>query len=317
MVNGTIISDGIKKLALKWFGSDGESATEAARKYEQAVGVLKDSKVGRAEVELLMAAWTASAEEVGNYLLETKVPFEVEDDAKVMFSATLIAAIAKGWDTATTALEKYLKAAKNASGIVIPVAPVIPGAPGAPVVTDPNTGNPIVSPKAGDPFNAAKPVISAAAEAYAKAKAAGDMNAAAIAAAGVHPSIQAAQESGSIGAASIAAQLKAANDALAMSKITSTYASFRAKEADDEAKAIAAAAKAASDAEDVKFRMRASEGTGSGFDLGFKGLMGGNTTQVTVNVAGTVVGTNDLVATVRQGLLAGQYNGQTLTLEAI
>ena len=315
--NGTISSDGIKKLALKWFGSDGESATEAARKYEQAVGVLKDSKVGRAEVELLMAAWTASAEEVGNYLLETKVPFEVEDDAKVMFSATLIAAIAKGWDTATTALEKYLKAAKNASGIVIPVAPVIPGAPGAPVVTDPNTGNPIVSPKAGDPFNAAKPVISAAAEAYAKAKAAGDMNAAAIAAAGVHPSIQAAQESGSIGAASIAAQLKAANDALAMSKITSTYASFRAKEADDEAKAIAAAAKAASDAEDVKFRMRASEGTGSGFDLGFKGLMGGNTTQVTVNVAGTVVGTNDLVATVRQGLLAGQYNGQTLTLEAI
>ena len=54
----------------------------------------------------------------------------------------------------------------------------------------------------------------AAADAYAKAKAAGDMDAAAIAAAGVNPSAIASQESGAIGAASIAAQLQAAEDAL-------------------------------------------------------------------------------------------------------
>ena len=54
----------------------------------------------------------------------------------------------------------------------------------------------------------------AAADAYAKAKAAGDMDAAAIAAAGVNPSAIASQESGAIGAASIAAQLAAAESAL-------------------------------------------------------------------------------------------------------
>ena len=54
----------------------------------------------------------------------------------------------------------------------------------------------------------------AAADAYALAKAAGDMNAAAIAAAGVNPSALASGESGAIGAASIAAQLAAAESAL-------------------------------------------------------------------------------------------------------
>ena len=316
--HGNISTEGIKKLAEKWFGGSGEDATAAARKYEKAVLVLKDHKLGKEEVELLMDAWHMSAEEVGNYLLATKIPFEVEDDAKVMFSAALIDAIAKGWDTATTALEKYLKAAKNAAGIVIPVAPIIPG------VTDPNTGNPIVTPKAGDPAlggsrtdSAAAAASSAAAAAYAAAKAAGDMNAAAIAAAGVTPSALAAQESGAIGAASIAAQLKKAEAVLASSKITSTYASFRAKEAADEAIAVAAAAKAASDAEDIKFRMKASEGTGSGFDAGFKGLKAGGDQYFTLNIDGNVQTEKDIVDAIRQGLLAAQTNGQGLTLQAI
>jgi hypothetical protein len=61
------------------------------------------------------------------------------------------------------------------------------------------------------------------------------MNAAALFAAKVNPSALAAQESGAIGAASIAAQLKAAERALvasnAVMKQASTLASFKAKEA--------------------------------------------------------------------------------------
>jgi hypothetical protein len=72
---------------------------------------------------------------------------------------------------------------------------------------------------------------------YATAKAAGDMNAAALFAAKVNPSALAAQESGAIGAASIAAQLRAAERALvasnAVMKQASTLASFKAKEAAD------------------------------------------------------------------------------------
>ena len=70
---------------------------------------------------------------------------------------------------------------------------------------------------------------------YAIAKAAGDMNAAALAAAKVVPSALAAAESGAIGAASIAAQLRAAEQGLQNQKIMATYSSFRAKEAADEA----------------------------------------------------------------------------------
>ena len=143
------------------------------------------------------------------------------------------------------------------------------------------------------------------------------MDAAAKAAAGVTPSALASGESGAIGAASIAAQLKKAEAVLASSKITSTYASFRAKEAADEAIAVAAAAKAASDAEDIKFRMKASEGTGSGFDAGFKGLRGGGDQYFTLNIDGNVQTEKDMVEAIRLGLLAGQTNGQGLTLQAI
>jgi TP901 family phage tail tape measure protein len=85
--------------------------------------------------------------------------------------------------------------------------------------------------KAADAAAAKAAVLSG----YATAKAAGDMNAAALFAAKVNPSALAAQESGAIGAASIAAQLKAAERALvasnAVMKQASTLASFKAKEA--------------------------------------------------------------------------------------
>lgn len=54
-----------------------------------------------------------------------------------------------------------------------------------------------------------------------------------------------------------------------------------------------------------------------------KGLVGSGlngssgTTNVVVNVQGNVTTQQDLVQSIRNGLLAGQYNGQTLTLEAI
>jgi len=50
---------------------------------------------------------------------------------------------------------------------------------------------------------------------------------------------------------------------------------------------------------------------------GFKGLTASAPANVTINVAGSVTSENDLVQTVRNGLLRGQYNGQSITLEAI
>jgi len=91
--------------------------------------------------------------------------------------------------------------------------------------------------------SAATAASKTAAATYAAAKAAGDSAGAALAAAKVIPSVLASGESGAIGAASIASQLKAAEKALAASNAiaaqANALASFRAKEARDAANANA------------------------------------------------------------------------------
>jgi hypothetical protein len=208
-----------------------------------------------------------------------------------------------------------------------------------PIGTNPKTQDPAAS--AADAAKAAadaKAAASAAsARAYAAAKAAGDSDAAAKAAAGVNPSALAASESGAIGAASIAAQLKAAEIAQRAADIAAAQATqlanFRAKEAADEAAANArAASNAVLDADErTKFRAMQDAFNSSTADTptgkfktptmdNAKGLMGGNgggTQNIYVTVQGTVTGEQDLVQTIRNGLLRGQYNGQSTVLEAI
>jgi hypothetical protein len=300
--NGNISSEGIKKLAEKWYGGSGESATEAARKYEQAVVALKDNELGKKEVELLMNAWTASADEVAAYLLTTKIPFQIADDAKLMFSPTMINAIAAAWNAAATALQNYLNKAGGLAGVTIPTVPTIPVVPVIPPKTD-------SSGLGGSKTDSAATASAANAIAYAVAKATGDTTKAALAAAGVTPSALAMKESGAIGALSIATQLKAAEQLVANS---SSLAAFKAKEILDARNDAAASVDY-----DERFRFMASSGTASAGDSGFKGLQGSGTTNVTVNVAGSVTTEQDLVKTVRNGLLNAQYNGNQIILEAV
>lgn len=304
--NGNISTAGIKALAEKWFGGSGESATEAARKYEQAVIALKDNELGRDEVELLMQAWNASADEVAAYLLSTRIPFQVAEDAKVLFSPSMINAIATAWNNAATALQNYLNKAKGLSGFNIPTAPVIPTIPTIPPGTNANNG---LGGSKTDSAATAATTNAANAIAYAVAKATGDTTKAALAAAGVTPSALAMKESGAIGALSIATQLKAAETLVANS---SSLAAFKAKEIADARNDAAASVDY-----DERFRFMAGSGTASAGDSGFKGLMGSGTTNVTVNVAGTVSTEQDLVTAVRNGLLATQTNGNQITLQAI
>jgi predicted acylesterase/phospholipase RssA len=126
------------------------------------------------------------------------------------------------------------------------------------------------------------------------------MNAAALAAAQVVPSVLAAAESGAIGAASIAAQLRAAEQGLQNQKIMATYSSFRAKEAADAA---------ASNTFKSSTLSTASTLMGSG------GTTGNTTVNLTVN--GTVSTEQDLINAVRNGLLRTQYNGSQINLQAV
>ena len=282
---------------------------EEALKYADFISKIGDGKLDDTEIENLKSKWGLTTQQVVDYIL--KIGGKVDASGTIL-SAGDIAAL--GWTNALNALNAYLAALGKSTG-------------GTPVVTPPT----VVIPKPGDSFNGTRTDAAVAAAlakknaedsakaaaAYAAANAKGDINAAAKAAAGVSPSALAAQESGAIGAASIAAQLRAAEQAKAAAdaaaRQASSLAAFKAKEAAD-----AAAAQAAADAMDYdeKFRFRAAQGVMSA-SSGFKGLQAGGNTTVNLTVNGSVTTENDLVQSVRNGLLRGQYNGQSITLEAI
>ncbi len=151
-----------------------------------------------------------------------------------------VGAIADKWQTILDKLKEYNStpvAVKNAQTTVVNNA-----ATAAAAVTAEKTAANAVTGATTD--SAATAASKAAAATYAAAKAAGDSAGAALAAAKVIPSVLASGESGAIGAASIASQLKAAEKALAASNAiaaqANALASFRAKEAAENAAANAA-----------------------------------------------------------------------------
>ena len=66
---------------------------------------------------------------------------------------------------------------------------------------------------------------------------------------------------------------------------------------------------------DERFRFQSSTmNTASGLNSG--NLIAGGSVNVTVNVSGSVSSEQDLVTAVRNGLLATQYNGNAINLQA-
>ena len=305
MISDGKISDAeIKNLATKWNMTVGE-----AQKYADFIIAVQDRDLNDAEVQRLKDKWGLTNEELTSYILGIGAPVKYTGS---ILDPDSIKKLEDAWTAALAALIKY----KNALGQGGFTAII----PGAPAVTSPKPGDPVVIPKAGDPaVTAAASASKAAAAAYAAAKAAGDMNAAAIAAAGVNPSALAANESGAIGAASIAEQLRAAEAALQVQKNATTLANFKAKEAEDAAASKAVSAQLDYD-ERSKFRSMSLANASSTVDNA-KGLMGSGMSNssptINLTVNGTVTSEQDLISTVRQGLLRGQTNGQTLTLATI
>lgn len=311
--HGEIDEQKIKELAKTWFGSDSSSATQAARQYEQALIALEDHTIDADEIKTLADAWNISEDAVAAYLLTVKVPFQITESAKVLLSASMIDAIAASWDKARLALEAYLRAAGTAQFPGVRTPSIAPGTDG----------------------NSPAAIAAAAAAAVQAAEAATD------AAAVLAESEEALNES-----------LKAAADAAAESakfteKLTEQFpdlmrsvaimeASQAAKEASGRSyttdaemdrilsnidSAFGRTDSAASVDYDERFRFRGfnfnTPTSTAGSDFGGGNLMAGSTVNVTVNVSGSVTAEQDLVQTIREGLLYGQGNGDSITLQAI
>jgi hypothetical protein len=285
----------IAKLQEKWGLTE-----KQVRQYADFTVKIADYKLDDTEINDLMGKWGLTREEVLKYVAQIGAPVswngqltDPADEAE------------RKWKAALAALMAYQAALAGGVGSSASSSSSSSSSSAA------STAAAAASTAASAAASASASASKAAAEAYAKAKAAGDMNAAAIAAAGVTPSALAAGESGAIGAASIAAQLRAAETALAVQKNATTLANFKAKEAEDLAASVAARAQLDYD-ERSKFRSMTLANASS-----VSGTSGSGAVTVNLTVNGSVSTEKDLVATVRQGLLAGQYNGQTLTLEAI
>jgi hypothetical protein len=318
--DGILSDDEIVKLKAKW-----KLTEDQVRMYADFVGIVNDGKLTDAEIIKIKDKWKLTTDQVVAYIIKVGAP--------VSYSGTLIdpaTAATIGWKNATAALEAYLALLAKGTGTVVTPPVVVPVTP--PTVTPQGpcgtsrpyynyyTGECVASPSDIKPRGSSSDALggsrtdsaasAAAANAYAVAKAAGDTAAAAIAAAGVTPSALASEESGAIGAASIAAQLRAAEEAV---RISSNLARFKAAEAADLAEAQAAAR--ALDY-DERFRFMGSSTMNNASSIVGSGTATSSPT-IIVNVAGTVTAEEDLVQVVRNGLLRGQYNGQSITLEAI
>jgi len=316
--HGNIGKEKLEELGRKWFG-DTDSPYKAAKEYEEALGVLEDHEVGADEVKKLAESWNIPPEKVAAYLLEVGKPFTLTGDAKLLLSAEMVAKIAGQWDTARLALIAYLNAAKgftlpNTSGTPITGTPSVTGCPdGTALVNGKCTPIVTIPPKVADPFLGGSITDSAsAARAYAAAKAKGDMEAAALAAAMVTPSANTAGESGYIGATSIAAQLKAAEAALAAATAQgNTLTRFRAKEAKEAADAAAAAA-ASQMNDDGRFRFNPRSAPTTEPPAFTPDRDKPLEIKLQIDASG-----DELSTAIRNSLLFSQSNGSQITLQAI
>ena len=322
--DGQLSDAEINKLMAKWKLTQNEVLM-----YADFVGIVNDGKLEDAEIIKIQGKWKLTVDQVVDYIKKIGAP--------VSYSGTLIdpaRAAEIGWLNATAALQRYLDLLKAGTGVVVGKnAPggFVPGSGEDPAVIAAAAAAQAAADKAAADAEAALAESeaalaaiaaserAAAARNYAIAKASGDSHQAALFAAQVGPSALAAGESGAIGAASIAAALKAAEQQLQNERIMSTYASFQAKERADAAAAAATSSYGSNSAADEGERARMRAMLGSTVATA-TGISGGNLMAapvVNITVQGSVTSEQDLVQTVRNGLLATQYNGNQINLQAV
>ena len=276
-----------------------------ARIYADIVSTVHDGIANDADFQKVADKWDITKEQVNAYLAAMGADFDYQ--GTFIDPVTLLET---QWQNAAKALQDYLDKLNSAKSFDYNKL----GPSGTPIVPPKVVVPPVVVPPAvgGRTDSAAEAASKVAAKAYALAKAKGDMDAAAIAAAGVRPSDLALGESGAIGAASIARQLAAADAAMAKSQ-RDALANFKAAEV------LSGRNDAAASVDyDERFRFRNSITMDNSKSLMGNQISGaGGNTTVNLTVVGSVTTEQDLVQTVRNGLLAGQYNGQSITLEAI
>jgi hypothetical protein len=323
--DGKISDAEINNLASKWNMTKLE-----VMKYADFIIAVQDRDLNDEEVQRLKDKWGLTNEQVADYILAIGAPVKYTG---TILDPDSIKKLEQAWLAALAALIKYKNALGNGGFNNLLPDNTDPNAPGndPKIIADANAAAAAAAAAAADAAAAlaeSEAALAAAAAAssasaakdYALAKLIGDRDSMAAAAARVNPSTIAQAESGAIGAASIAAQLAAAERQLAFDRNMATYAAFQQKERADAAAAAVASATTSS-VYDWDERLRISNMSAQSSTLtNAKGITGGNLMAapvVNVTVQGSVTSEQDLVTAVRNGLLATQYNGNQISLQAV
>ena len=338
-LNDGFLSDAeIQKLMTKW-----QMTQDEVLLYADFVGIVNDGKLEDAEIIKIQDKWKLTTDQVVDYIKKIGAP--------VSYSGTLIdpaRAAEIGWLNATAALQRYLDLLKAGAGVVVG------GAPGG--STGSNGNDPAVIAAAAAAATAAAAAAADAAAAEAEAAAAVAESEAALAAINSLTRITTASTNEALNeAVQIATILgESATDianammvgllsqgvdaASAGSSARYTGMAIAAQQAAEaQAKADAEAAARALNSGAIQRAQYADNFdpiTGMGYDERFRfnafnssgtmatasGISSGNLMAapvVNITVQGSVTAEQDLVQTIRNGLLAAQYNGDSISLQAI
>lgn len=286
---GPISEENIKKLAKTWYGSDDASAVSAAKKYAGFVEKLGDGTLSQKDLETLKSNWGLTDKQVVEYIAKIGVKANATG---TILSAGDIAAI--GWDKATTAFDAYLTKVNNSTTKTTtnPVASTVPNVGGSSSVgaaiealdTASSSGNMYAVRNAGVALAAAQAAAKQAAQVQANAETLARFK---------------AKEAADLAASQAASAAQVAQQ-MQNQKIMNSYASFKAKELADE---------------QAYNTFKSSTLSNASGLMGSGGTNGNTTVNLTVN--GSVSTEQDLINSVRNGLLRTQYNGSQINLQAV
>ena len=279
----------IAKLQEKWGLTE-----KQVRQYADFTVKIADYKIDDTEVNDLMAKWGLTKQEVLDYVKQLGAPVSYNGD---LINPAIDAET--GWKNALAALLAYQAALGNKITGTVPTVPTVPTSPTAPVVpTNPKADAATVAAAVAAISTATttKTINAAVAEATKAGVSASEIaNSMVTGLMGQGVSTQNALSSARYTGQAIAAQQKAEQEAAELALRNQQYAEGMAKRYGGYVGTSTTLTNAAS----------------------ISGSSSSAPTQIVVNVAGSVTTENDLVQTVRNGLLNAQTNGQTLTLQAI
>jgi hypothetical protein len=296
---------------------------QEAQKYADFIYAIGDGKLDDKEIENLKTKWGLTTQQVVDYIL--KIGGKVDATGTIL-SAGDIAAL--GWTNALSALNAYLAALGKGTGGTPTTTPPVVVTPPTTTVTPQGpcgTARPFYNYYTGECVATAAEIKPRGSTSSTTTTTAGDAISAITTAtttktinAAVAAAIESNESASNIANAMMTGLLNqgvSAANAGSTARYTGQAIAAQQKAEKEAADLAASVATINNSNYDERFKFRSSVMDNSG--ISGSGSSSSGTTNINVTVNGSVTSEGDLVTSIRNGLLLGQSNGNSITLQAI